>query len=193
MGGVTKAFLMPILLALYILSYSRPSIYIILALSFGYLGDIFLIARKRYFVQGLLSFLAGHIFYIGAFLSFTKTSNFSPKIYLFLLPYIIYFIVIYKFLRPNLKTLKAEAFIYMTALLTMSYTCLLYLVQGSHGAGYGRAYLAFIGSVFFVFSDTQLALSEFKGSKEGRIRAEVFIMVTYILAQTMIVFGSPGA
>jgi uncharacterized membrane protein YhhN len=188
---VTKPFLMPILLLLYILSCSRPSIFIILALVFCFLGDTSLLGQGRFFVFGLLSFLVGHLFYIGAFLSFAKPFSFSPLVYFLFIFYVIYFIVIYRFLLPNLKDMKTAAFVYMAALLSMSYASLLYLAQGRLNA---YPFFTFIGSVFFIFSDTQLALCEFNGrtKTEGRNKVQVLIIVTYIIAQVMIVFGTPG-
>lgn len=70
---VTKPLFVPILLLLYILNNPNVYIFVILALSFGFTGDVLLMIteteeKELFFKSGLLSFAIGHIFYGLSFL-----------------------------------------------------------------------------------------------------------------------------
>ena len=73
----TKPFLMPLLAIYYILSVAEVNKFIVMALVFGFMGDVFLMwpKRKNNFMLGLGAFLIGHFCYVLLFLqgiSFAK-------------------------------------------------------------------------------------------------------------------------
>jgi uncharacterized membrane protein YhhN len=102
--------------------------------------------------------------------------------FLFLIPYVSYGCVILKLLSPNLKKLVAPVAIYMCAILMMSFTS-----ACGVWAGFNLKFiLPFIGSLFFITSDSVLSYNSFNKPSKNY---EVLIMGTYILAQVMIVAG----
>jgi uncharacterized membrane protein YhhN len=179
---VTKLLLMPILIIAYMNGSSFHNILIVIALIFGFLGDTFLIGDGIFFTLGLISFLLGHIFYISAFLSPVSLSKTPIYIYIFLLPYLIYGLIIYNKLSPFMKSIKLMGFLYFIVLIFMSFSSVLriYTVHGY------QFWFPLIGSILFVISDTVLAFNEFKSRTIFR---EIIVMFTYIMAQLLIVIG----
>ena len=78
---VTKCLLMPILALIYYLGCSKEkfSKVILLAIFFGYLGDVFLIIENL-FLLGVASFLIGHLLYIITFLIETGFKNYRKNL-----------------------------------------------------------------------------------------------------------------
>lgn len=179
---LTKPFLMPTLLIIYLYSTATPQLSIILALTFAFLGDIFLVGEGTLFTVGLLCFLMGHIFYIKALLKPVFFSHIPYEFYIFALLYIFYGVLIFKMLSPYLKSMKFHALIYLTVILTMSFSSLL----RAHSMNNYQFWLPFLGSILFISSDTMIAFNKFKGKAKG---SEVHIMLTYIMAQLLIVLG----
>lgn len=159
------------------------------AFLFSWLGDILLMfgdSKFEFFVFGLLSFLVAQIVYI---ILFRKTIALSGNIgYLkkksfWILFYIAYGLTIYLFLFSHLNgILKIAVFVYMLALLGMSVMALNRLGNCSTSS----FILVFVGSLFFVFSDTFIAINKFllPVPYEGLI-----VMSTYISAQYLIMRG----
>lgn len=185
--GITfaKPLLMPLLVILYLLIAKTPVDYIVVALMFGFLGDVFLMWKtpKIFFALGLGAFLIGHIFYIITFAQTTDCYALVPGwFYVFVLPYLLYGGFMYAKLKDSLGMMKIPALVYMLALLTMSFTSLT-RVWGCHGWMF---VLPFIGSLIFVASDSILSINVFvRKTKNG----EFWIMFTYVLAQLLIALG----
>jgi len=179
---LTKPFLMPMLLIIYLYSTSNLKWLIIFALIFAFLGDFFLMGKESFFTLGLLFFLIGHIFYIIALLQPVSFLKLPFVIYLFLVPYTLYGIFIYRRLLPYLKSMEVYAFLYLAGILIMSFSSLLRI----YSTNIYQFCFPFLGSILFVSSDTMLAFNEFKNKSK---RKEVYIMVTYIMAQFLIVLG----
>jgi len=144
---------------------------ILAGLIFSTIGDVFLIKDKQYFVQGLISFLIGHICYIVAF--WTNPNLPTGLIYL---AYIAFFLSI---LWKPLGSLKIPVIIYATAIALMSWMALSRTIENHNH----HTFHAFLGSVMFVISDSLLAYNKFKSP--FRI-APLFVLGTYFLAQWLI-------
>lgn len=184
----TKPFLMPILIILYLLMASAPEHWIILALICGFVGDVFLmwVEKKGFLISGLIAFLFGHVFYIIVFLRSTRFLSVVPLwAYLLIVPYSLYVILVYTKLTDHIQSMKIPILAYMTVIILMSFVSL------SRAWAYsGSAFwLPFTGSLFFVVSDTVLAVHTFKQEIKD---ANVWIMGTYVLAQICIVLGLVG-
>ena len=179
---LTKPFLMPMLLIIYLVSTSNFKLYVILALIFAFLGDFFLMGREAFFTLGLFAFLIGHVFYIAALLEPVSFSRLPFGIYLLLVPYGFYGLLIYSSLLPYLKSNRLNALLYLTIILIMSFSSLLRLYSTNRY----QFWLPFVGSILFICSDTILAFNQFKTKSK---RNEIYIMITYILAQFLIVLG----
>ena len=142
---------------------------ILAGLVFSTVGDVFLVKDKRFFVQGLIAFLLGHICYIVAF--WTNPNWLSGFIYL---AYILFFLSI---LWKYLGSLKIPVIIYATAIALMSWMALSLTVNNHH------TFHAFLGSVMFVISDSLLAYNKFKSPIS---LSAIWILGTYFLAQWLI-------
>jgi len=81
-----------------------------------------------------------------------------------------------------LGKLKILGTMYMGTILAMSFISLLIMVQNFNI----KTILIFIGTIIFIISDSLLALDTFKRKVA---HSGVFIMVTYIIAQYLIIAG----
>jgi uncharacterized membrane protein YhhN len=179
--NITKPLLMPLLLLFYIWNVDNFNSLIIWALIASFFGDVFLIwsEQKLFLLGGIASFLIGHIFYVIAFLSF----HFPLWFYLLLVPYIVIGAVISSKLFPSInKSMKLPVGMYMVVILLMSFFSLTRIWSES----FIPFLLPFLGSLFFITSDSILAFDMFTEKKRT---THTSIMVTYILAQFLIVLG----
>ncbi|SKA75590.1 Uncharacterized membrane protein YhhN [Caloramator quimbayensis] len=183
---LSKSLLMPLLLIFYILNSKNINYFVVAALSAGFLGDVFLLKDKLYsFIIGGASFLLGHIFYIIAYISVLSGNlKASPMWILLIMPYILYGIYAYKVIGKGMGNLKAAALPYIIVILFSSFTCLLVVLSIKHSF-----ILSFLGTLLFIASDSILGYSIFISKKKY---SDFIVMLTYVLAQTFIVFGFLG-
>ncbi|HUT07392.1 MAG TPA: lysoplasmalogenase [Candidatus Latescibacteria bacterium] len=139
------------------------------------LGDIALMFPEKWFTAGLVSFLVAHVFYILAF----KPGPGRPLSVGVLVPFIIFGLLMFRFLAPSLGRLKFPVLVYMAAITAMAGLAAGRFVDG----GGTRPLLAFAGAVFFLISDSVLAYDRF-AKKLGP--AQVIILGTYFPAQLLI-------
>jgi uncharacterized membrane protein YhhN len=179
-----KPLLMPSLAAFFFFSVKPKNslaLFIIIALLFSWLGDIMLIFQELkpiYFMLGLVSFLLAHITYI---VVFNKSSqSFKPKIFTYSTGFLlaIYGILLLLLMWPGLGDLKIPVIIYTIIIMTMGITALFRRANG--------ASLVLIGAMLFIASDSLLALNKFY---QAFAAAGFWVMLTYILAQYLIVIG----
>lgn len=179
---VTKPLLMPLLLLFYLLTAANPVPLLIAALVFGFLGDTLLLGSGRFFPAGLLAFMLGHICYISLFISHTAWKSVPTWAFAAAVLYIAYGFWLMRRLLPGLGKMKLPGFLYLGCILLMSLTALL-RAAGDPGV---QTALPFIGSLFFIVSDSLLSLDAFTGNK--KIRGPI-IMITYLGAQALIMAG----
>lgn len=182
----TKPVLMPMLaLGLYFslttISKSLPLIKSVLAaLAFSTAGDVLLQLEKTlhqplYFYFGLGAFLCAQCMYI---LSFYRLGPMSISRYWFL-GYLIYFILFLAFLSPGMPlALQIPVTIYGLVLTLMAWQSWRSFTIGG--------YISVVGALFFVCSDSILAINRFKLTIP---QAGTWIMLTYLIAQFLIVWG----
>jgi uncharacterized membrane protein YhhN len=152
---------------------------IIAGLLFSLAGDIFLMLPQDRFIHGLVSFLAAHVLYIAAF---TVESDRALSFWT-LIPFLIYGCMMLRVLWPHLGKMRMPVVIYMLAILAMGWTAagrrILTDQEGS--------LLAFLGALFFIVSDSVLAVDRFR----GRFRsAQLLILTTYFTAQWLIALST---
>jgi len=151
---------------------------IISGLAFALIGDILLMLPSDRFLYGLSCFLVTHIFYILAFIS---DSSF-PINYLFLFPSLIIGIIILKLLLPHTGTKTIPVIIYSIILLF-----LLWQAVGRIDESFTHSSIvAFVGTIFFIFSDVTLAFNRFVRNFAG---SQLLILSTYYSAQLFIVYS----
>jgi uncharacterized membrane protein YhhN len=149
-----------------------------LALLFSAAGDVFLgLGGERLFVPGLASFLLTHVLYAAIFVRASRTSR-APlagwrKVALVVVP--VFAASFAAALFPNLGGLAGPVVLYMIVIVTMVVLSLRL-----------NTWMVPVGAMFFVVSDSLLALDKFLWSAPW---ISPVIWITYALAQLLIVNG----
>ena len=185
---ILKPLLVPTLIVAILLNSKRSfgSSLILTGLFFSFMGDVFLLIDDRYpflFIIGLICFLLTHILYCWYFLQTKRTSVSLLKLhpYLTLVP-LAYTVGLLTILMPTLGDLKIPVIIYAVVLGCML-LCSLYAYNNILPAA---AILFTAGALFFVLSDSLLAINKFYYSFKS---AGFLIISTYCVAQFLIVKG----
>ncbi|MDR1278114.1 MAG: lysoplasmalogenase [Treponema sp.] len=179
---LSKICLVPLLGAAYVLGAEHPAVPILLALLFGWGGDIFLlkISDVRFFRLGLASFLLGHLCYIPSFLSAAGELH-STALLVSAAAALPLAFAIHSFIKPE-KAMNLPVIIYEIIILLMSLSALQLLISRRDGWGL----LVFAGSLCFLVSDTLLAYCTFRTKPK---HGDFFVMLFYIAAQAGIIRG----
>lgn len=178
--SVAKPMIVASLIGFYITNATKQSPGFIMALIFALMGDIFLMIQgEAFFMLGLGCFLLMQILYTVEFLK-DKTGINNKSI----IAYISLFIIGSGFLYilwPNLGNLQWPVAFYVFAICTMVATAIL---RRKDIKWYG----AVIAGVFLFFiSDSWIALTKFEVITDNL--SDVIIMITYMIAQYLIVRG----
>lgn len=151
---------------------------IFLGLAFSLLGDVFLMLKSDKFMQGLISFLIAHIFYIMAFLN---ASQISINLYA-VIPIVLIGFGYLAVLLPKTGNLKIPVLIYALILQAMVITAdMFYQTANTTGS-----LMVLIGAIWFMLSDSILAFARFVKSFK---LAQISVLSTYYIAQTCIVLS----
>ncbi|WP_338761412.1 lysoplasmalogenase [Bernardetia sp. ABR2-2B] len=194
----SKPFLIPILgIYLYvntrkvtILHKKSLTNFVLIALSLAWLGDILLLFQSYnplFFMLGLGSFLISHIVYI---LTFRKSLNGQEldepkKLFIRAIPFIGTAVLMLTFLYKWLDTIMLIAVpLYILVIVTMAFMA---MERAGKVLKKSTEYV-FFGAFLFMLSDSLLAIDIFV--KNFTIPyAPVFVMLTYVAAQALIVYG----
>lgn len=183
-----KPFLIPFLfLAVYSCGNFPSKKFLLLALTFSWMGDVVLLFAYKaeiYFIIGLIAFLISHIAYIVLFSKQLRINSSRNKavFWIGITAIIVYLILMLSILLPTLGDLKIPVFVYAIILSTMLLFAFKGYLKWSKPAG---TYIL-LGAVIFVSSDSILAFNKFYEP----IRFSSFlIMATYLLAQYLIIVG----
>jgi uncharacterized membrane protein YhhN len=175
----SKPLILLSLMALYYFSVKKVNKWYLTGLFFSFLGDVFLLGNgKIYFMLGLIAFLLSHIMYIKITTNFIKTKSVS-KITLATLPFLVFVIILLSVLKSHLGELLIPVIIYGIVISIFGIVATLNYITYKTKANLWL----FFGALFFITSDTILAINKFYDPKE------IFgflIMLTYIIAQFLI-------
>ena len=186
---ISKPLLMVLLIGLYSTAVPTLVWFVIFALGFGWIGDIFLMFdhKSNFYLLGSGAFLLGHISYILDYsLTFGNIASFPLWRLILYLPVLLVFFL-YAFPRINGRMKGKEkpvTMIYGLFLLLMALATLFRLPAVDI---LDPTFLyVWLGALLFVASDAILAVDRF----HKRIsRAMVLIMSTYAIGQFLIVYG----
>ena len=188
---LTKPLIVPFLI-LFLISYSwivdLLNVFFILALIFGFFGDIFLMIpdpdKKRLWLKvGLASFLIGHVFYIVAFVinaSWAWWSIFTA------FPFVISAAVIHPYLTKHTGDMTSAVTAYIIVITLMGICSTFLFIEGGWTDIQLGALIVYFGSWLFTISDTINGIGKFV--KEFKFE-RVITMFTYISGQLLIVLG----
>ena len=185
---ILKPLLIPTLIAAAILNTKRSfgRNLIVTGLFFSFMGDVFLLVDDKFpilFIIGLICFLLTHLLYCWYFLQIKRTSVSLLILHPFLaLIPIAYTAALLMILMPTLGSLKIPVIIYAIVLGCML-LCSLYAYKNILPAA---AILFTTGALFFIMSDSLLAINKFYYSFK---QAGFLIISSYCAAQFLIVKG----
>lgn len=162
------------------------SIYLLMlsALFFSWLGDVFLMydsISDTYFMLGLFSFLTAHILYCLLFIK-RWNKNATSSFWAVLALLIIYGTVLFHNLKEGLGKLVIPVIAYIIAILLMAVTA--FRRKGMVNTNSFK--LVFIGALFFIISDSVLAINKFLVNLPF---SHLVVMATYATAQYLITKG----
>ncbi len=194
----SKPFLIPILGIYFYLNtreITKPfkksiTNFILIALLLAWLGDVFLLFQSYnplFFMLGLGSFLISHILYILTFKKSLQNQKLgeAKKLLIRAIPFIGTFILMFTYLYKSLDAVMIFAVpIYMLVIVTMAFLAM----ERTGKVLKASAEYVFFGAFLFMVSDSLLAIDIFVKGLTIPF-ASVFVMLTYIAAQTLIVYG----
>lgn len=156
---------------------------LIVSLFFSFLGDVFLIFEGQlFFILGLVSFLLAHVFYITLSIRFVSISNYFVHSLIIGLLFLAYLVLFLRYLSPYLGELLIPVIAYATLLAFFGMLGGLLFIKYKSAPSLSLM----LGSLFFIASDSLLAISTFRGSFN---HDRLMIMFTYLSAQFFIVQG----
>jgi uncharacterized membrane protein YhhN len=176
---VSKPMIMAGLIGFYIFEERRQNHAFLSGLIFALLGDSFMLfGTDDMFVIGLVCFLIMQISYTLAFNQKRRIPRYKDYLIPICISLVGIFILIY--LWDGLGTMKWAVMIYTLAIVTMASFAYL---RHPKLRGYS---ILFAGVCLFIISDALLGFNKFS---EDLPYADIAIMVTYMLAQYLIVTG----
>ncbi len=187
---IAKPLLMPCLIAFVWLErkHIQAFAWIIAALIFSWMGDIFLMnAGAMWFILGLSSFLIAHVCYMRRF---ALGGNKADSTMLKKIPWLealvfAVFLNVFLWLWPTLGEMKLPVTIYSIVIYLM-----VLLAFSREGRIPNNSYwIVLAGAILFVLSDSLIAISRFSGPDITIPWAAIWIMLTYTAAQGLIVWG----
>lgn len=182
----TKGIILLALLGWYCLSVSDPLPIVIAAILTSWLGDVLLIPKGvKWFSAGGMSFFVSHVCFAAAYCY--HVDFVSVPLWLIIAAAALYIVItalVFRGLRPHLpKGLFYPMAGYLLANSAMNCFALFQLVSMPCLA----TAVTFIGAVLFFVSDSTLFYVRFK--KDGLFKTHFVVMLTYILAEFLIVEG----
>jgi uncharacterized membrane protein YhhN len=183
-----KPLLLIFLAAYYRQSVQSPNRFFFLALAFCWVGDVFLLfdhLNAIYFMAGLGSFLVAHLLFIFAYrqLRFAGAGLNGPQRARFSFPIILAGTGLVTVLYSRLGDLRIPVMIYSLALTLM----VLNSIFRSGRTSAKSFWLVFFGAVFFMLSDSLLAINKFYQPIDY---AGAWVITTYIMAVFFITEGA---
>lgn len=154
------------------------------ALFCSLLGDIFLLFDKEsphFFTLGLASFLIAHLLFAFTFIK-KWNNNLVSNFWWVVLLLFSYGLILFYILKDSLGALKIPVIAYIIGILAMVVTA--YRRKGN--VTQSSFNLVFVGALFFVLSDSILAVNKFMVAIPF---SHIIIMATYATAQFIITKG----
>jgi uncharacterized membrane protein YhhN len=154
------------------------------ALFCSLLGDVFLLFETTYslfFTLGLTSFLVAHVLFTCLFMSkWNRQADTNFK--WIILSFFTYGIILFFLLKDNLGALQIPVILYILGILSMVITA----YKRKESVPKPSFNLVFLGALFFVVSDSVLAIDKFLTAIP---LSHSIIMGTYAIAQYLITKG----
>jgi uncharacterized membrane protein YhhN len=167
------------LLFLYVFSLPKRLKWYVMALELCFFGDVLLLfTGELFFIAGLVSFLLAHILFIKIVISRIKKVNLS-KVILSAIPFLVVFGFLIFTLKNSLHEMLLPVIIYGLTISTFGTVSLIDFLNKKSK----MAMLMLLGAIFFMISDSLLAINKFYNPAHI---LEIIVMATYVTAQYLI-------
>lgn len=185
---ITKPFLIPLILLYYLVSSAHPIWFLVLALIFSWLGDVFLMFQgNTWFTIGGVSFGIAHIFFVLTYAWSIKWS--AVHLYVIIPVAIVYIaittLIILAVIKQTPKKMLPAMYLYLIANSTMNIFAIMQL-ESMPGTG---SIIAVVGAVLFFISDCCLFLVRYSKRPELVFKKHFTVMLTYIVGEFLITQG----
>ena len=184
----TKPFLIPLILLYYVTSTDHLIWFLVLALIFSWLGDVFLMFQgNTWFTVGGCFFGVSHIFFV---LTYVNQIHWSVVRLSVLIPVAVVYIVITTLIilaviKQTPKKMLPAMYLYLIANSTMNVFAVMQL-ESMPSAG---SIIALIGAILFFISDCSLFLVRYSKHPEWIFKKHFTVMLTYIVGEFLITQG----
>ncbi len=159
---------------------SRYTKWITIGMFASLAGDVLLMLPSGLFVPGLVAFLLAHLCYITAFAADGAglRAPLAPAV-----PIAVLSAEVLTYLWPTLGAMRIPVVCYVMVISAMSWQALArWIVRRTRSAAF-----AAVGSVFFLMSDSALAIRRFSAPFVG---ATLIILATYYAAQSLLALST---
>jgi uncharacterized membrane protein YhhN len=186
---LAKPLIMIALTGYYISGVDERNYFFVAALVFCWLGDVLLMFQgdELFFIAGLVAFLSGHVLYMVSYRQMRNPQDsdglLNTQKIRFAFPIVLAGTGLVVVLLPHLGSLKIPVMVYALVLTVM-------VLQALFRFGFTskRSFtLVFVGAIFFMISDSALAINKFM---QPLPMSSLLIMSTYLTAQFLIVEGA---
>ena len=186
--NLTKPFILPSLIGIYVVGANEVRFAIVLALFFSWIGDLFLMIKGvKYFTIGGISFMIGHFFFCLGYSCDVVLSKIHPAISLVL---IAFFSVVVTYTFGKLKPYLPKKLFYPMMLYLFINGAMNCFAIFRHISLIGEGYagiVTLIGAALFFVSDSTLFFVRFKNAYEKQ--NHFWVMLTYSFGELLIVLG----
>lgn len=184
--SITKVFILPLLILIYITSVNPIKPVFITALIFSWLGDLFLILKGHlFFSLGGISFCLAHIFFMITYYPYINIKGLYIAI--ICVAALIYISVVFIYFRKLKKYIPKYLLIpmitYLIANASMNCFALAIFISKPNII----TSIIYIGALLFFISDCNLFYVRFK--VEEKKQNHFVVMFSYIIAELLIVIG----
>ena len=184
----TKPFLIPLILLYYLVATDHPIWFLVLALIFSWLGDVFLMFQgNTWFTVGGCFFGVSHIFFV---LTYVDQIRWDAVHLYVLIPVAAVYItittlVILAVVKQTPKKMLPAMYLYLIANSTMNVFAVMQL-ESAPSAG---AVIALVGAVLFFISDCCLFLVRYSRRPELIFKKHFTVMLAYVVGEFLITQG----
>jgi len=183
----SKALILIGLIGFYVYSVEDINLLLVAALFFSWLGDVLLIPKGvKWFTAGGISFMISHLLFITVYYPHIAFSEVNWIVVV--IAFLIYFFFVnkeFKALKPHLpKGLFVPMYIYLLINMTNNLFAWMMFLSNMNLA----SILVLVGAISFFISDSLLFLVRFH-VQDLVPKRHFFVMLTYIIAEFLIVYG----
>lgn len=181
---LTKGLLMPVLLVWAYLQVGADK-WLTGALAFSWAGDLLLIRStegENWFLMGLASFLLAHVCYMMVFYKNGRGQQGFRQLWSAYAGLAVIVFLLLSRIGPGLGDMKIPVYTYTFVIAGMAVMA----IRRRGGSSATSYYVVLTGALLFIISDGMIAWDKFYAPVAN---ARTWIMVTYIMAQYLIVQG----